>query len=69
MFDSKYHNLITHTNTRAHTHTHNLGLDSIEHYYTTVMKFGNSVLLPTTWNLLRNSKKISKLLDLWQMLI
>lgn len=48
---TSYHNQIT------HTHTHNLGLDSIEHYYTTGMKFGNSVPLPTTWNLLRNNNK------------
>lgn len=40
LFDSKYLNMIT--------HTPNLGLDSIEHYYTTVIKYGNSVLLPTT---------------------
>lgn len=51
IFDSKYHNLI------SHTHTQNLGLDSVEHYYTTVMKFGNSVPLPTTWNLHRNNNK------------
>lgn len=38
------------------TLTKNLGLDSIKHYYTTVMKFGNSVLLPTTWIVLRNNK-------------
>lgn len=38
-------------------HTHkNLGLDSTKHYYTTVMKFGNLVLLPTTWIFLRNNK-------------
>lgn len=49
LFDSKYLNMITHTK--------NLGLDSIEYYYTAVMKFGNLVLLPTTWIVLRNNKK------------
>lgn len=54
IFYSEYHNLIT--------QTQNLGLDSIEHYYTTVMKFGNSVPLPTTWNILRNNNKTQSII-------
>lgn len=47
--------LIPNTSIWSHTQN-NLGLDSIEHYYTTVMKSGNLVLLLTTWIVLRNNK-------------